>query len=197
MAEIKSTMELVLERAARMGRASDEELQQEDQRKEGMKLAADFLDGKIESLMTALAELPQKKQVGIRSGMVETLLRNIFLHRDENGKERTEKAAQGIREISGEAGEVGSICVEMQNILGQYNQHREQLHQQLEEQIRMQYEQIMAQQDQQAGMQGGASLEQTLEAKVDEELGKMEAELAEQYNQALEQYKGAIRERLN
>lgn len=195
MAEIKSTMELVLERAARMGRASDEELQQEDQRKEGMKLAADFLDGKIESLMTALAELPQKKQVGIRSGMVETLLRNIFLHRDENGKERTEKAAQGIREISGEAGEVGSICAEMQNILGQYNQHREQLHQQLEEQMRMQYEQIMAQQDQQ--QPGGPNLEQALQAKVDEELGKMEAELADQYNQALEQYKGAIRERLS
>ncbi|RWX45518.1 hypothetical protein H206_02181 [Candidatus Electrothrix aarhusensis] len=197
MAEIKSTMDLVMERAARMGRASDEELQEEDQRKEGMKLAADFLDEKVESLMTALAELPEEKQVCIRSGMVDTLLRNIFLHRDEMGKERTEKAAQGIREISGNAGEVGSICVEMQTILGQYNQHREQLHQQLEEQIRMQYEQIMAQQAQQAGMQGGANLEQILEAKVDEELGKMEAELADQYNQALEQYKGAIRERLS
>jgi hypothetical protein len=194
MAEIKSTMDLVMERAARMGRASDEELQEEDQRKEGMKLAADFLDEKVESLMTALAEQPKEKQMRIRSGMVETLLRNIFLHRDEIGKERTEKAAQGIREISGDAGEVGSICAEMQNILGQYNQHREQLHQQLEEQIRMQYEQIMAQQ---AGMQGGANLEQILEAKVDEELGKMEAELADQYNQALEQYKGAIRERLS
>ena len=190
-------MDLVMERAARMGRASDDELQQEDQRKEGMKLAADFLDEKIESLMTALADQPKEKQMGIRSGMVETLLRNIFLHRDEIGKERTEKAAQGIREISGDAGEVGSICAEMQNILGQYNQHREQLHQQLEEQIRMQYEQIMAQQAQQAGMQGGANLEQILEAKVDEELGKMEAELADQYNQALEQYKGAIRERLS
>ncbi|RWX48580.1 hypothetical protein VT98_11331 [Candidatus Electrothrix communis] len=113
MAEIKSTMDLVMERAARMGRASDDELQQEDQRKEGMKLAADFLDGKVESLMTALAEQPEKKQMGIRSGMVDTLLRNIFLHRDEMGKERTEKAAQGIREISGDAGEVGSICAEM------------------------------------------------------------------------------------
>ena len=184
-----------MERAARMGRASDDELQQEDQSKEGMKLAANFLDEKIESLMTALAEQPEKKQMGIRSGMVDTLLRNIFLHRDEMGKERTEKAAQGIREISGDAGEVGSICAEMQNILGQYNQHREQLHQQLEEQMRMQYEQIMAQQDQQ--QPGGPNLEQALQAKVDEELGKMEAELADQYNQALEQYKGAIRERLS
>ncbi|WYD80430.1 MAG: hypothetical protein V8K32_14090 [Candidatus Electrothrix gigas] len=128
MAEIKSTMELVMERAARMGRASDEEVQQEEIQKSGMKLAADFLDGKIESLMTTLIEQPQEQQMSIRSGMVETLLRNIFLHRDEQGKERTEKATQGIREISGNAGEVGNICLEMQNVLGQYNQHREQLH---------------------------------------------------------------------
>ena len=179
-----------MERAARMGRASDEEVQQEEIQKSGMKLAADFLDGKVDSLMTTLTEQPEAQQMSIRRGMVETLLRNIFLHRDEPGKERTEKATQGIREISGNAGEVGSICAEMQNILGQYNQHREQLHQQLEEQIRMQYEQILAQQG------GGANLEHALEAKINEESGRMEAELTDQYNQALEQYKGAIRERL-
>ncbi|MCW5212918.1 hypothetical protein VU04_08400 [Desulfobulbus sp. TB] len=194
MAEIKSTMELVMERAARMGRASDEELQQEEIQRSGMKLAAYFLDGTVESLMTTLTEQPHEQQVSIRSGMVETLLRNIFLHRDEQGKERTEKAIQGIREISGNAGEVGNICLEMQNVLGQYNQHREQLHQQVEEQLRMQYEQMIAQQ---AGMQaGGVNVEHALEAKINEELGKMEAELTGQYNQALEQYKEAIRDRL-
>ncbi|WP_339135759.1 MAG: hypothetical protein WGN25_18820 [Candidatus Electrothrix sp. GW3-4] len=194
MAEIKSTMELVMERAARMGKASNEELQQEEIQKNGMKLAADFLDGKVESLMTTLTEQPEDHQVTIRNGMVETLLRNIFLHRDELGKERTEKATQGIREVSGDAGEVGNICAEMQNVLGQYNQHREQLRQQLEDQIRMQYEQMMAQQ---AGMQGGgAQIEHALEAKVNEELARMEAELTDQYNQALEQYKEALRERL-
>ncbi|CAK8718184.1 MAG: hypothetical protein D3920_13690 [Candidatus Electrothrix sp. AW2] len=194
MAEIKSTMELVMERAARMGRASDEEVQQEEIQKSGMKLAANFLDGTVDSLMTTLTEQPQEQQVSIRRGMVETLLRNIFLHRDEQGKERTEKATQGIREISGNAGEVGNICLEMQNVLGQYNQHREQLHQQVEEQLRMQYEQMIAQQE---GMQaGGANIEHALEAKINEELGKMEAELTGQYNQAVEQYKEAIRDRL-
>ena len=44
MAEIKSTMELVMERAARMGRASEEEIEREELRREGMRLAAGFLD---------------------------------------------------------------------------------------------------------------------------------------------------------
>ena len=194
MAEIKSTMELVMERAARMGRASNEELRQEEIQRAGMKLAADFLDGKVESLMTALAGQPREQQTGIRGGMADTLLRNIFLHRNAVGKERTEKATQGIREISDNAGDVGSISVEMQTVLGQYNQHREQLRWQLEDRIRMQYEQILAQQGAVQG--GGANLEHALQAKVDEELGKMEAELTEQYTRALDRYKEAVRERL-
>ncbi|MCI5222928.1 MAG: hypothetical protein D3924_09710 [Candidatus Electrothrix sp. AR4] len=195
MAEIKSTMELVMERAARMGKASNDELQQEDKRKQGMKLAADFLDGKLDNLLIALTEHDGEQQVTIRSGIVETLLRNIFLHRDEVGKERTEQAAKGLLEISGNAGDVSSICAEVQHILGQYNQHREQLRQQLEEQMRMQYEQMLAQQG--GGMQAdGMNIEHALEAKINEEWSKMEAEISSQYNQALNQHKANIRERL-
>jgi hypothetical protein len=195
MAEIKSTLELVLERAARMGRATDDELQQEDERKQGMKMAADFLDGRSDDLMAALAELPAEQQMEIRRGMVETLLRNIFLHRDDTGRERTERAGSGIIALSGNDGELSAVCSEMEHILGQYNQHREQLKQQLEEQIRMQYEQMMAQQ------QGGAggdtmAMERTLAAKVGEEWAKVEAELSGQYTQALEQHKATIRVRL-
>ncbi|XOF35228.1 MAG: hypothetical protein ACL93V_08065 [Candidatus Electrothrix sp. YB6] len=195
MAEIKSTLELVMERAARMSKASNDELQQEDERRLGMKLAADFLDDKADSLSAALAEQPGEQQMTIRCGMVETLLRNIFLYRDELGKERTDKAVNGLLEISGNAGDVCSICSELQHILGQYNQHRDQLRQQLEDQIRMQYEHVLAQQA--AELQAsGVNPEHALAAKVNEELGRMETELSDRYNEALEQHKENIRARL-
>jgi hypothetical protein len=196
MAEIKSTMELVMERAARMGRASDGELQQEDERKQGMKLAADFLDGKLDNLMTSLTDQATEQQVTIRSGMIETLLRNIFLHRDETGEERTGKAVKGILEISANTGDLSSICAAVQHILGQYNQHREQLRQQLEEQMRMQYEQMLAQQGGADVQADGMSIEQALETKINEEWSNMEAEISGQYNQALDQHKAEIREQL-
>ena len=41
MAEIKSTLEKVLERAAAMGRASKEEIQADEEVKNGMRMAAD------------------------------------------------------------------------------------------------------------------------------------------------------------
>jgi len=196
MAEIKSTMDLVMERAARMGKASADELEHEDIRKEGMKLAAGFLDSKVDNLMTALSELPAEKQMAARRGMVEVLLRNIFLPRDEIAKERTDKAAQGIVELGGGAGDLSSICAEMQHILGQYNQHREQLREQLEEQVKMQYEQLLAQQ--RSGMPGESmNPELALQTKIKEEWDRLEGELSDQYNQALEQHKTTLKERLH
>jgi len=195
MAEIKSTMDLVMERAARMGKASTEEIQQEKAGKKGMKLAAEFLDSTVDNLMTALTELPAEQQMAARRGMVEVLLRNIFLPRDDIARERTKKAAEGIVALGGGAGDLHSICAEMQHILGQFNQHREQLKQQVEEQIRMQYEQIMAQQGE--GMQGDAmGMERNLQTRFQEEWARMETELSNQYNQALEQHKIVLKERL-
>lgn len=195
MTEIRSTMDLVLERAARMGKASAEELEQENIRKQGMKLAAEFLDSKIDNLMNSLSELPGEKQMAIRQAMVEVLLRNIFLPRDEVAKKRTDKAAAGIVELGGGAGDLSSICAEMQHILGQYNQHREQLKTQLEEQVKAQYEQLLAQQK--GGMPGeSVNPELALQAKIKEEWTRLETELSDQYNQALEQHKSTLKERL-
>ena len=195
MTEIRSTMDLVLERAARMGKASADELEQEDARKQGMKLAAALLDSKIDNLMNSLSELPEKKQMAVRQGMVEVLLRNIFLPRDEVAKGRTDRAAKGVIELGGGAGDLSSICAEMQHILGQYNQHREQLKAQLEEQVKVQYEQLLAQQ--RGGMPGeSANPELALQAKIKEEWTRLETELSDQYNQALEQHKSTLKERL-
>ena len=83
----------------------------------------------------------------------------------------------------------------MQHILGQYNQHREQLKTQLEEQVKAQYEQLLAQQ--RGGMPGeSVNPELALQAKIKEEWTRLETELSDQYNQALEQHKSTLKERL-
>ena len=195
MAEIKSTMDLVMERAARMAADSPDVDEQEEVRRRGMKMAAEFLDNKLDNLMTALQELPAGEQMAVRSGMVEVLLRNILLPRDDGARERGDKAVRGILDLGGNAGDLAGICAEMQHILGQYNQHREQLKQQLEEQVKAQYEQLLAQEA--AGMQAdGLSPELALQAKVKEEWARLEGELNDQYNQALEQHKTTLKQRL-
>ena len=125
--------------------------------------------------------------------MIEGLLRNIFLPRDDMQQERAGKAFEGIVELAGGAGDVVSICRELQQILGGYIQHREELRNQLEEQIKMQYQQAMAQQ----GASGEEyKIDPTLQPKFREEWSRVEVELTTRYNEALEQHKVQLKQRL-
>ena len=86
MSEIKSTMELVLERAARLGRATDEEMHVDALLHRGRQLGAEFLDHaeeKPESLAGHLTKAPEAERGTLRRGMLATMLHNLFLPRDE------------------------------------------------------------------------------------------------------------------
>lgn len=194
MAEIKSTMELVLARAARMGKASKEEMQREEAEKKGLQQAAEYLDNKLDNLSAGLAEQEASLQALFRKNMIEVLLRNIILPRDDLQKERCDRAMRGVVELGGGAGDLESICGDLKNILGQYSQHQQQLREQLENQFRMQLEHIMAQQ---TGMQGqGAKLDPTMHPKFQEEWDRVKTELNTQYNQAVAQHKTLLKQRL-
>lgn len=194
MAEIKSTMDLVMERAAKFGKASSDDLRRDETRKQGMQKTVAYLDGTETSLIDELNSQPGEQQGDLRHGMIESLMRNIFLPRDDMQQERTERAARGLIELAGGAGDVASICQEMLHILAGYTQHRDQLREQLEEQIRMQYEQLLAQQ---GGVQdANMKIDPTLQPKFREEWARIEAELTSKYNEALEQHKGQLGQRL-
>ncbi len=185
MAEIRSTMDLVMERAARMGKASTEEVEQESAHKKGMQLAAEYFNGKLESLLETVGRQEASHQESIRKGMLDSLVRNIFLARDDDGRERIAKALQGIVELGGGVGDLAAMCAELQNITGQYGQHRDQYYNQLKEQMRMQIEQSLAQQ----GMSTeGLNFDPTTEPKFQEEWTRIQGELTGQYEQALTQY---------
>jgi hypothetical protein len=194
MAEIKSTMDLVMERAARIGKASSEDLQRDEAQKKGMQLTAEYLDGTLASLMDTLDSMKEETQSAVRTGMAESLLRNIFLPRDDIQQQRTEKAAQGIIELAGGAGDIETICRELLQIISGYMQHRDELRGQLEEQVKMQYQQVLAKQ----GGQGGEEFEMdpALLPMFREEWGKIEVELNSRYSAALEQHKTNLKQRL-
>lgn len=186
MAEIKSTMELVMERAAGFGKATTEDLQHEEAQKKGMRLTAEYLDNTLAGLMDTLLSMDKTKQTAVRIGMVESLLRNIFLPRDNIQQKRAEKAADGLTELAGGAGDISVICQELKQIIGGYMQHREELRGQFEEQMKMQYQQALAQQ----GIEGSeVNIDLTAQPKYQEEWGNIEVELNSRYNEALEQHK--------
>lgn len=193
MAEIRSTMDLVLERAARMGRASADEMQHEDLQRRGMQLGAAVLDKpgqQASGLQDQLKNAPEAERKALRHGMLATMLRNLFLPRDEEGKKRMERACQALVALHGGSAQIDGLCRELQQITGRYGEHRKQIEGQLKEQMRAQIQQTLARE---TGMQTDAGkIDPTLDPRYAQEWSRIEAELNSQYGQALDQYRAEL-----
>ena len=191
MAGIKSTMDLVMERAARMGMATPDEMQHEESLKKGMQSTAEFLNGTKASLAGILGEYDKAQQEAVRKGMLSSLLRNLFLPRDEDGTQRIGRAVQGIVELNQGSDDIAALCKELQTIASQYGQHRTQLYDQLKEQMRIQIEQMLARKGMKAD---GLKIDPTMEPQFKEQWARLEKDLDDQYGQALEQFKAQLKE---
>ncbi len=189
MAEIRSTMDMVMERAARMAAESKEDTSGETAVREGMRLAAEHLQQEEGDLLATLQSRKQEDRKAILQGMMETLLRNIVLPRDQILLQTSMKALAAVVKIA--PGDVSAACNELQQLLSQYSQHKEQMKNQLDDAIRSQLEQKLAQQGTQLTEE--MSINPAMHPQYNEELERMITGLNGQYNEALDQRKALIR----
>ena len=194
MAEIKSTMEKVMERAARMGGGPAVDLGAAERMKDGMRLGAAWLCGEAADLAQRLASLDAAARAHVQRGVVQTLLRNIFLPRAADQIGQAAKAMEGLVAVGQANGELLTVCGEMKKILDHYLQHRDQLKQQLEGQFVRQMEMMEKTLAQQTGM--AMKLSPAQHPKFQEEWQRLQAELNQQYGRALEQHKQLIEQHL-
>jgi hypothetical protein len=193
MAEIRSTMDMVMERAARLAAEAEEGSGDEALANEGMRMAAAFLNGEGENLLEQLKSKAPEEQMIIRGGMARTMLRNILLPRDQEISEQTLLSLNGLQELSGNSTDIATICSELKQILEQYGQHREQVKQQFDESILNQLKMQLQQQG--LAVDDEMALNPTMHPQYQEEWSKASAELNNQYNDALDQRKELIGQR--
>ncbi|CAG34854.1 DUF6657 family protein [Desulfotalea psychrophila] len=186
MAEIKSTIEMVLERAARMEKETTE-VTGADYSRDGMRLGASFMNGKEADIMASLRAQDEDKQTSMKSGILQTLLRNITLPRDTDMQAAAHKALSGLIELCQGVEEPANICTELQTIVDQYAQHKEQSTEQLENALRDQMQQQYAAQGRE-----GQEVNPVAHPQYAAELSKMLDDLNQQYTQAIEQRKEII-----
>lgn len=191
MAQIKSTMEKVMERLAAMdSAAAPDELLADEKKKEGMRHAAAFLRGEDVSLTGVLADQTTVAQKNIVGGQVEVLLRNILLPREEAQQTLAERAMLGLLTVGHADEELVPIFGELKSVLNRYLDHRNQLREKLQEY----FSQQMAQLQQKAGT--GATLRPEQHPKYQAEWQRSMGELDAQYGRALAQYKELVQKRL-
>ncbi len=194
MAEIRSTLEMVLERAARMEAETADSFNTEDKEKEGMRLAARFQRGEEVNLAASLAAFTPEDQPHVKKGAMTVFMRNITLPREEGNQAGVEKAMHGLMTMGPESGELGQVFAEMKSILDRYLDHKKQLKEQLEEQFAQQMGILEQNLAKQTGVQ--MKLQPSQHPKFAEEWQKIQLELSEQYGRALDQYKEHIKQKL-
>ncbi len=190
MAEIKSTMEMVLKRAAKMTAEAVPVTNDDDLIKDGMRIGADFLNEKVTDPYRELLNQPAETQIPVRKGIAQTLLRNIVLPRNEELQESGAIAIKGVLLLAQNSGEIVTICKELQQIIEQYGQHKEQAIQQLKEALQAQLEQQQAS----GGQSKQGPINPAMHPQYKEELTKMLTSLNNQYNDAMGQRKEMILE---
>jgi hypothetical protein len=193
MAEIKSTMDMVMERAARMA-AAEGPVGSDDLEKEGMRAAAAYLRGESVDLAGLVAAKPPAAQGPFRSGVVQAMLRNIFLPREVEQQAGAELAMNGLVLVGRGSGELLAVFGEMKKLLDQYLQHRQQYREQLEGHFAQQMAQLEATMAQKTGM--AMKLKPSQHPKFQEEWQRILTQLNDQYGNALSQYKQQIEQYL-
>jgi hypothetical protein len=195
MAQIKSTLEMVLARADRLcAEASDSG--NEDMTQRGMKCGASLLNGEVVELAAELTPLSTSETSQFCQGMLRTFFRHIALPRQDG--QPWEGAMHGILEMAkvlpcAAAGmeQLTGLLTEIRSILSRYLQHRQQLEKQLEENFATQTAHLQQTMAQQTGMKMNLTPRQ--HPKFNEEWQRVQSQLNDQYLNALEQYKGAIK----
>jgi hypothetical protein len=135
VAEIKSALELALERAEQYGRATKEDLRQDKFKEQGRQWAVQYLKEEEVDLEKELAGLPPEGQASARLAMKEVFLRNIILPKDETIDPRQSRALEGVMVSANNKKGMARLRQEIDQLLQQFLMARNSAYQQLKTQF--------------------------------------------------------------
>lgn len=121
MAEIKSALELALEKAEKYGKASREDMALAQHQEQGQRLAVQFLKGEG-NLAEDLQNLPAPAQPAARQAVKEVFLRNIALPRHQDPDPRQDRALEGLLAVAENRQTMARLQTELEQVLQQFLQ---------------------------------------------------------------------------
>jgi hypothetical protein len=130
LADIKSALELALEKAEQYGRASKEEMELARRQEQGARLAVQFLKGEGD-LAADLASLPPQTQPAARLAIKEVFLRNLGLPRENAVDPRQDRAMEGLLLVADNRQAMAQLQTELEQVLQQFLHFRSNALQQL------------------------------------------------------------------
>jgi hypothetical protein len=187
VAEIKSALELALEKAEQYGRASKEDLRQDKFKEQARQWAVQYLKEEEVDLEKELASVPAEGQSSARLAMKEVFLRNITLPKDETLDPRLTLALQGVMVVATNKKGMARLKQEIDQLLQQFLMARNSAYQQLKNSFAQQlgnYTRAL-----EAQLRSKVSLEVENLPEFQQEWRKFEGNLTTQFEPVLEDRK--------
>ncbi len=195
MGEIKSALEIALEKADRLGRLSKEELEAQRWNEQGRRIAADYLNGKTDDMQQALGSVPAEFLQAALDGAAEVLLRNIILPQDDLQWQGIKRAMDGLVAIKGSI--AMQVLPQMEQLLRNYQQTINHYQEQFQQQLKGRMEAIKQMGQGAAGAQMGGGMdasELNSLMQAQEEWNRLAADIRQQFEQQLEPLKNYLRQ---
>jgi len=192
MSEMKSSFERAMERAERLGKASDEEMKKWKYLPEGEKLAAKYLKDECD-LLGEMDKYDEATRPMVAKGAQEILINNIDLPRNEQAKKINRKAMEAIKELKRDKASLENVYTKLRRVFTHYEQEGEQQRRQAYEAVKNDVgAKIRQAMQQQTGVPANMKINVEAQPQFQQELRRVMAQLDSQYLKLLEEYKQEI-----
>jgi hypothetical protein len=193
MSEIKSALEIAMEKVEKLGKATDEERLKWKYIPEGEKLAAKYLKQAC-NLLIELDQYEENVRKYIIAGVEDILIRNINLPKDDLTKGRNKHVMDGLKTLKNDKVSVENVYSKLRRIFQHYTEQGEQQREQAYESLKTKYEAMIQEAvQQQLGSLAGVRVNVEEQPQFQEEWRKVQAQLELQYVKLLDEHKRELR----
>ena len=189
MGNIKSALEIAIEKVAKLDKATDEERLRWKYVPEGEKLAARYLKQDF-NLVVELGKYEEKVRGYIIEGAGEILIKNINLPKDDLVKRNNRRAMEGLKNLKSDKVDVENVYSQLRHLFNHYMGQGEQQRKQAYEALKAEFEARVQQAiQQQLGVLTGIRIDVEKQPQFQEEWRKIQAQIDSQYYKLLDEYK--------
>jgi len=189
MSDIKSALEIAMEKIEKLGEATDEERLKWRYVPEGERLAARYLKQDC-NLVVELSQHEETARKYVIEGADDILIRNINLPRDGLAKRNNKRTMDGLKNLKNDKVAVENVYSKMRRIFNHYEEQGEQQRKQAYESLKTEFETKMQQAvQQQLGSLMRVKIDVEKQPQFQEEWRRMQTQLDSQYLKLLDEYK--------
>jgi len=192
MDDIKSALEIAMEKAEKLGEATEEERLKWKHVPEGEQLANRYL-GENLNLVVKLGKYREDIRKYILEGASGVLIRNIGLPKNDLVKKNNRRAMEGLKILKNDKVSVENIYSKIRYLFNHYTEQGEQQRQQAYQSLKTELEaRIQQEAQQQLSPLMGMKIDVEKQPQFQQEWRKIQTQLDTQYLTHLNEYKGEL-----